>query len=98
MRQIIGELTEHCGGHPSAVQRRIIQRAAVLHLRLTLLDAQTGPDGEMSEKTAREYLCWNNAYVRTLNALGLKGAARAPSLADYLAGKTAAAASTPGGS
>jgi hypothetical protein len=28
----------HCGGNPSAVQRRLIQRAAILHLRLALMD------------------------------------------------------------
>jgi hypothetical protein len=90
MRQVIRELTEHCGGRPSAVQRKIIQRAAVLHLRLALLDAETGPDGQMSEKTAREYLCWNNAYVRTLNSLGLKAVAPTATLTDYLAAKGAA--------
>jgi hypothetical protein len=87
MRQVIKELTEHCGGRPSAVQRKIIQRAAVLHLRLALLDAETGPDGQMSEKTAREYLCWSNAYVRTLNSLGLKAVAPTATLTDYLAAK-----------
>jgi hypothetical protein len=92
MRQLIKELTAHCGGHPSAVQRRIIQRAAVLHLRLSLLDARTGPDGEMSEAVAREYLCWNNAYIRTLNSLGLKAAAPTASLTDYLSARDSTAA------
>ena len=90
MREITEELTAHCGGHPSAVQRRLIQRAAILHLRLALMDEQIEPDGSITEKHAREYLCWNNAYVRTLRTLGLKGVSSAPSLADYLAGKTAA--------
>ena len=95
MRQLIRELTTHCGGHPSAVQRRIIQRAAVLHLHLALLDAKTGPDGSMSEAIARQYLAWNNAYVRTLNALGLKAAKPTASLTDYLAVRHADAQQRP---
>ena len=86
MREITDELTAHCGGHPSAVQRRLIQRAAILHLRLALMDEQTEPDGSMTEKTAREYLCWNNAYCRTLRLLGLKGTPeRQASLAEIVA-------------
>jgi hypothetical protein len=34
----------------------------------------------MTEKHAREYLCWNNAYVRTLRTLGLKGVSSAPTM------------------
>ena len=87
MRETTEELTAHCGGNPSAVERRLIQRAAILHLRLALMDAQTDADGSMTEKHAREYLCWSNAYCRTLRLLGLKGAPteRVPTLADILA-------------
>jgi hypothetical protein len=46
----------------------------------------------MSERNAREYVVWHNAYVRTLRELGMKAAAeRAPSLEDYAASR----ASTP---
>jgi hypothetical protein len=96
MGEIIEELTAHCGGNPSAVQRRLIQRAAILHLRLALMDEQTEPDGSMTERHAREYLCWNNAYVRTLRTLGLKGASSVQSLASYLADKAGAAAAPDG--
>ena len=34
MKEITEELLEHCGGQPSAVQKRLIQRTAMLHLRL----------------------------------------------------------------
>ncbi len=89
MREIVEELTQHVGGRPSAVQRRLIERAAVLHLRLILMDEQMVPTGGMSEKNAREYLCWHNGYVRTLRQLGLQGAdrARGPSLAEILTAK-----------
>lgn len=70
MQETIRELTEHVGGSPSVVQRRLIQRAAVLALRLAMMDAKA-PDGSLSEKDAREYLCWNNAYIRTLSTLGI---------------------------
>lgn len=89
IREAIADLTRHVGGRPSPVQRRLIERAAVLALRLALMDAKS-PDGSLSEKDAREYLCWNNSYVRTLRQLGLKGAApAAPTLADHIASRAA---------
>lgn len=92
MRDAVSELTRHVGGAPSVVQQRLIHRAAVLALRLAMMDAKA-PDGAMSERDAREYLCWHNAYVRTLRQLGLNSAAqKGPDLASYLAGKAAAAA------
>jgi len=68
MRDVRDELVQHCGGKPSIVQRRLIDRAAVLALRLALMDAES-PTGSMSERNAREYLCWHSAYVRTLKAI-----------------------------
>ena len=86
------ELTEHVGGKPSVTQRALIDRAAVLALRLAMMDAQTGPDGAMSEKNAREYLCWHNAYVRTLASLGAQSAAPpVQSLAEYISSRRPAA-------
>ena len=88
MRDFAAELSAHVGT-PSAVQRQMIARAAVLHLRLLLMDQQTGPGGAISERNAREYVCWHNAYVRTLRQLGLKGAPeRQPSLAEIIAAAT----------
>jgi hypothetical protein len=86
MRETIEELTQHCGGRPSVVQRRLIHRAAVLHLRLTLMDQQLEDGDSMPERIGREYLAWNNAYCRTLRLLGLKGAPseHVPSLADII--------------
>jgi len=85
MREVRDELIQHCGGRPSTVQRKLCERAAVLALRLALLDAKA-PDGSLTERDAREYLCWHNAYVRTLRELGMKGAAeRPPTLAELLA-------------
>lgn len=83
MSQTRAELIAHVGGKPNAIQRRLIERAAVLALRLALMDAKA-PDGGMSEKDAREYLAWSNSYVRTLRELGPAVAEQRPSLRDYL--------------
>ena len=74
VRGVIAELTRHVGGRPSAVQRLLIDRAAKLYLRLALMDAKTEPGGGMTEKNAREYLCWSNAFTRTLGQLGMAAA------------------------
>ena len=85
MREVRDELIQHCGGRPSTVQRKLCERAAVLALRLAMMDAKA-PDGSLTERDAREYLCWHNAYVRTLRELGLKGAEeKPPTLAELLA-------------
>lgn len=101
MQEARAELVQHLGGSPSAVQRRLIDRAAILALRLAMMDAKA-PDGNLTERDAREYLCWNNAYVRTLGQLGLKAAPPpAPTLAEHLARRAAEraaeAAALPGG-
>jgi hypothetical protein len=71
MRAMRDELVAHIGGAPSVIERRLIDRAAVLALRLAIMDARA-PDGRLSEKDAREYLAWSNSYVRTLRELGVK--------------------------
>lgn len=71
MRAVRDELLRHIGRAPSVVERRLIDRAAVLALRLAIMDARA-PNGRLSEKDAREYLAWSNSYVRTLRELGVK--------------------------
>jgi len=92
MQQARNELTAHIGGAPTILQKRLIERAAVLALRLALIDARS-PDGQMTEKTAREYLCWNNAYTRLLMALDATKTPPPPMThAETMAALTAAAA------
>ncbi len=88
------ELTAHVGGKPSATQRVLIDRAAVLQLRLALMDRATLATPGMSEKNGREYVCWTNALTRVLAALGpaAKAAEAPPDLRTHLARKAAAAA------
>jgi hypothetical protein len=88
MKAVRDELTQHIGGTATISQRMLIDRAATLSLRLRLLDRLTLSDAGLSEKNAREAVCWENALRRTLTTLGMKAAAQPPpSLQDYLASK-----------
>ena len=91
MREVRDDLTAHIGGKPTVTQRMLVNRAAVLSLRIHLLDRLTLSDAGLSEKNAREAVCWENALRRTLIALGTKSAAdRTPSIKDFLASRAAA--------
>lgn len=82
VKRLRGQLIEHVGGSPNAVQAALIDRACMLALKLHLLDAQmlAGADYD-----SRKYLAWDGAYRRTLQALGLKAAeAPTPSLTEWL--------------
>lgn len=86
MRQVRQELTQHCGGNPSATQRALIERAVNLTVRIAAMDQRFAETGTQTEHDARTYLAWSNTLTRTMRHLGLKGAAAAaPSLANYLA-------------
>jgi hypothetical protein len=90
MRDVRAELTKHCGGSPSATQRLIINQAAMLTLRLHLMDRRSLQDEAMSERNGRQYLAWSAALTRLLRQLGLKGATDQPAtLQDYLASRSA---------
>src|ERR1700735_4999748 len=68
----------HCGGSPSATQRMIIDPAAMLTLRLHLMDRQVVQNEVMSERNGRKHLAWSAALTRLLRQLGLEGAADKP--------------------
>lgn len=70
--KVRAELTAHVGGKPTAAQRMLIDRAAMLSLQVYLMDRQALRDGTMSEHTCRQYLAWSNTLTRTLTALGLE--------------------------
>jgi hypothetical protein len=78
-------LLAHIGGTASFTQMGVIDRAAVLSLRIALMEAQTGPAGEMTEKNSREFLCWCNAYCRLMRQLGPVAPARPLSTPEILA-------------
>jgi len=86
LRETLRDLTRHVGGHPSATQRALIERAAWLTLHVVQLDAKAADNGGMSDHSARQYLAWSNSLTRTLRELGLKGLAEhAPTLAEVIA-------------
>lgn len=64
------ELAAHVGGSPSAIQRVLIDRAAVLQLRIALMDRDTLATGAISERNGREYVVWTNSLTRVLAAIG----------------------------
>jgi hypothetical protein len=87
LRSIRSELTEHLGGKLTAVQRQLVERAAMLTLHVRLFDARAVENGgALSERDGRQYLAYSNALARALKELGVKATAeRGPSLAEYLA-------------
>ena len=90
---IRSSLAEHVGGNPSVAQSLLIDRIAILCLRMELMDKRALQAGAITDRSAREYLGWNNSVSRMIRQLGLKGAAdKQPSLSEYIARKTEPAA------
>jgi len=90
MRRVSEDLIRHLGS-PSAVQRQLIERAAMLTVHIELFDRRAIANGGLDQGDAREYLDLNNSLVRILRQLGLKGAdAKPPSLARAFADAIAA--------
>jgi hypothetical protein len=87
MEMVRQDLLEHVGGTPSVPQRMLIERAAVLTLRLAMMDEKILKDPNLRECDSNHAIAWTNALTRTLVALGVSpvAAARAPTLADHLA-------------
>jgi hypothetical protein len=69
IRDVRADLMKHVGGTPSATQRALIERAVMLTVQLSRMDAKALREGAMSDHASREYLAWSN----TLTALGLAG-------------------------
>ncbi len=85
MKEVRQELVAHVGGKPSATQRLMIDRVAVMLLRMELLDKEAMNGTPMADHDQRAYLGWANSVGRMLRHLGLKGVTgAAPSLSDYL--------------
>ncbi len=89
MKEVRAELTEHLGGKPSVAHRLLIDRVAMLLLRMELMDKEALGGTAMTERDQRAYLGWHNAVSRSLRHLGLNGAPgkAAPSLAEYIAAR-----------
>ena len=69
MRRVRAELTAHVGGHPTAIQRALIERIVWLSLKLAMLDKKLATGKDFTEVDSNTYLAWNNSLVRTLARL-----------------------------
>ena len=83
MRRVRAELTAHCAGKPSAVQRALIERAVILSLRVEQLDAKIVAGEALTIHNSNYALAWNNALRRTLAALEVKPAAAGRAALDW---------------
>jgi hypothetical protein len=72
MQRLKADLAKHVGGNPSVVQQMLIDQAAMLTLRVHLMDKASIADPELSERNGRQRLAWSNSLTRTLRHLGLK--------------------------
>jgi hypothetical protein len=67
-------MVAHVGGKPSATQKALIERAAMLTLHLARMDMRAMEAGDLSDHASRQYLAWSNTLSRTLTQLGLEAA------------------------
>jgi hypothetical protein len=67
------ELVAHIGGNPTVIQRQLIERAAMLMLRLRMMDRRLAEDGgrKFTRNDSTQYLAWSNGLSRTLVLLDL---------------------------
>jgi hypothetical protein len=74
LRGVRAELVKHVGGKPSATQTALIEAAAQLRLRISLMDRRFGETRIQSEHDSRTYLAWVGALGRLMQRLdGLQG-------------------------
>jgi hypothetical protein len=87
MRRVRRQLTEHVGGKPSVVERMLIERAAVLCLRLAKIGEKIiNESGPLTLCDTNFVIAWQNALTKVLKALGVDAAASpVPKLEDIIA-------------
>jgi hypothetical protein len=77
MARVRRDLTAQIGGEPTAIQRLLIQRAAMLTLRLAKLDDKiVGETGNLTLHDTNFVIAWQNALTRVLVALDISHAPR----------------------
>jgi hypothetical protein len=74
MAWVRADLIAHVGGNPTIVQKMLIDRAAILSLRLAMADARI-IDDRLTQFDNCQLIAWQNALTRTLVALGVHGEA-----------------------
>ena len=84
-KAVFAELGAHVGGHPSAVQRLLIARAARLTVVIESLERRIIEDGKVADLAGRQVLAWVNSLRQILALLGVQRAsAQVPKLAEVL--------------
>ena len=79
LRGVRAELVKHVGGRPSATQAALIEAAAQLRVRITLMDRQFAETHVQSDHDTRTYLAWIGSLGRLMTRLdGLQPARSAP--------------------
>ena len=68
LNQMRRELAKQLGGNPTAAQRAMIERCAMLQLRVAMLDRKVF-DHSFSDYDAKTYIAWSNSLARTLDRL-----------------------------
>jgi hypothetical protein len=74
MRRVRAELTGHVGGNPTFPQKCLIERAAVLALRMAQIDQKIMTGEDLTTHDNNHAIAWHNAYRRVLTSLGLEPA------------------------
>ena len=72
------DLTQAVGGSPSIPQKMLIERAAVLSLRLAKIDQKIIDDADLTLHDNNFVIAWTNALRRVLQALGIDGPTAPP--------------------
>ncbi len=92
IRDLERQLVAHVGGQPTIAQKLLIDRVVKCTLQIDALDRKLS-DGAWTDHDGRTHNGLINLQCLSLRELGLNPVApRAPSLAEYLASKTAAEA------
>jgi hypothetical protein len=72
LRRTRAELTVHVGGAPNVVQKALIERAAWLSLKISLLDRKIASGKDLTQIDTNVYLAWVGSLARLLTRLGIE--------------------------
>jgi hypothetical protein len=86
VKRLRAELMAHLGSSPSPVQMAMMEQAAEIKLRLSVMDQTFRQTGRRSAHATRDYLAWSNSFTRLLRQFGLNARTTpGPTLAEILA-------------
>jgi hypothetical protein len=81
------DLTDHVGGQPNAVQWMLIERCAVLSLRLAMIDEKIINDVPLTLCDNNHIIAWQNSLTKALKTLGVHRSTPDVTLANYVTEK-----------